>query len=146
VAPLPPGYDSGAGQFIPGAVSIDGSGQDIYVQTGARLTATDVDTSLDVYDARIDGGFPQHQEGCAGETCQPPTSASPSSSASPANHPNGEGNLKPKTCPKGKVLKGKKCVKKHQKKHKTKHHKKNHHRHHGKKQKRTASHGRGGNR
>lgn len=132
VAPLLAGREGAVN--LPGGVTIDGSGQDIYIQTAARLNATDVDAQTDVYDARIDGGFPQRQEGCAGEACQPQPSASPSSSASPANHLNGEGNVKPKTCPKGKVLKAKKCVKKHQKKHKAKHHKKKaHHRHHGKK-------------
>jgi hypothetical protein len=71
---------------------------------------------------------------CSGEACQGPAPTPPPIAPSPANRPNGEGNVKAKACPKGKVAKGDKCLKK--KKHKKHSGKK----HHGKK----AAHKRGG--
>ena len=54
--------------------------------------------------------------GCSGEACQPPASGSPASPAPATGQPAaGSGNVKP--CPKGKVAKGGKCVKKPHKKH-----------------------------
>ena len=133
VAPLLPSTDFSP---QPGQVAIDGSGQDIYIETSARLNPSDVDFATDVYDARIGGGFPQHQEGCSGEACQAPRSNPPATPTSPANQPNGEGNVKPpKPCPKGKVRNKKgKCVKKPKKHHKKK----------GKGKAHRASHTRGG--
>ena len=121
VAPLVPGFEYG--QNIPGRASIDGSGHDIYIQTGARLNPSDVDFAGDIYDVRIGGGFPQRQEGCTGELCQSPGSTPPVTSPSPTDQPNGEGNIKPpKPCPKGRVRKKNgRCVKKHSaKKHSSK--------------------------
>jgi hypothetical protein len=116
-----------------GNPAINGSGQDIYFNTPGALTPADVDDLSDVYDAHIGGGFSfAPAASCSGEACQPPPPASPPTPDSPASRPNGEGNLKPKTCPKGKVVKANKCVKKAHKKH----HKKSH----GKK----ASRNRGG--
>jgi hypothetical protein len=106
-------------------VAIDGSGHDIYFQTRGVLTPADVDTAVDIYDARVDGGFSfAEAAACSGEACQPPPSPSSPAPISPANKPNGEGNVTPKHCPKGKIVKGDKCVKKHGKKHHKKKHKK----------------------
>lgn len=117
------------------SVAITPSGQDIYFQTPGALTPADGDDSVDVYDARVGGGFGfPEAEICTGEKCQPdPVPALPTP-PSPANTPNGEGNVKPsKPCPKGKVRKKNgKCVKK-PKKHSSK-------KHHGKK----AGHKQGG--
>jgi hypothetical protein len=121
-------------------VAIDGSGDDIYFQTFAPLTSADVDVSIDIYSARINGGFPfAKPPPCTGETCQPPPDAAPVTPASPANRPNGEGNVVPRICPKGKVLKGTKCVKKPGKKPRKRHHKRHHKKSHKK-----AGHKRGG--
>ena len=139
VAPLAPslGY---TGEKLPGQVFIDGSGQDIYIQTAARLTPTDTDTQTDVYDARIGGGFPQRQEGCAGDAgaCQsqspqPAPAPTPGTALPPAD----PGNVVPKHCRKGKILKGDRCVKKPHKKHSAK-------KHHSKKHKRANSNSGGG--
>jgi hypothetical protein len=120
---------------LSGRVSIDGSGQDVYFETPGALSPADGDDLGDVYDARIGGGFSfSPSPVCTGEACQPnPTPASPNP-PSPANSPNGDGNVKPsKPCPKGKVRNKKgKCVKK-PKKHSGK-------KHHGKK----AGHKQGG--
>jgi hypothetical protein len=130
VAPLLTGHEGNGA--VSGSVFIDGSGEDIYVQTAARLTPSDGDTLLDVYDVRVDGGFAQHQEGCAGETCRPGATPAPAQKAPSSKQPGSGNPTQPKPCPKGKVKKHGKCVKKSSKKHSGK-------RHHGKKQKRASS-------
>jgi hypothetical protein len=59
----------------------DESGQDVYFRTADRLVPQDTDTQLDVYDARIEGGFPPAGGNldCSEDSCQgPPTSGLPS--------------------------------------------------------------------
>ncbi|HST68384.1 MAG TPA: hypothetical protein VLI94_01855 [Solirubrobacterales bacterium] len=82
------------------------SGNDVFFLTPARLSVTDVDDELDVYDARV-GGTPatlQPQPECQGEACRaatiPPGNLIPGSGTF-----QGPGNVKPnkgKRCPKGK--------------------------------------------
>jgi hypothetical protein len=118
---------------FPSNVSIDGSGQDIYFETPGALTPADGDDSGDVYDARIRGGFGfASTPRCSDEQCQPDPTPPP-----PKKQPNsvlpGPGNppLR-KSCPKGKVRKRGRCVKKARK-------------HSGKKQRgKPAAHNRGG--
>jgi hypothetical protein len=93
------------------------SGTDIFFPTTQRLTPADGDTNVDVYDARVGGGFSFPQAArCSEEACQPSASGPPAVPAPVTNRPGGEGNVKPKNCPKGKVRKGEKCVKKAHKK------------------------------
>jgi Tol biopolymer transport system component len=71
--------------YYPGQPSLvqllgtDESGHDVLFTTVDRLTGEDTDTTVDVYDARIDGGFPRPAERspCSGESCQGPLSAAP---------------------------------------------------------------------
>jgi hypothetical protein len=101
----------------------DATGADVYLGTHSRLVPQDTDNYGDLYDARIDGGFPvlQGSAACEGDACQtpppPPTKRTPSSLTF-----NGPGNLiasppPPKTtvvstkCKKGFVKKKGKCVK-----------------------------------
>ena len=60
-------------------VGTDESGADVFFTTVDQLIPQDVDTSLDVYDARIDGGFPAPAVApeCAGEACQGQLSPAP---------------------------------------------------------------------
>jgi hypothetical protein len=101
------------------------SGDDVFFLTASRLTTRDVDTSLDLYDARVGGGEPTEVKPveCSGDACQ--QSAVPPNDATPGSLTfNGAGNLL--QCPKGKVKQKGKCVKKKQsKKNKGKKHKKN---------------------
>jgi hypothetical protein len=140
ISPGAVGGGASEGANIRGVLAaITGSGQDIYFQTPGALTPADGDDQVDVYDARIGGGFSFAKEPpClgAGGACQ---SHSPGPAPTPApvtaKPPADPGNVKPKTCPKGKVRKKNgKCVKK-PKKHTGK-------KHHGKK----ASHKQGGGR
>ncbi len=109
------GASGGGAAILPGtsfSPAIDGSGQDIYLQTAAALTPADGDDSVDVYDARIGGGFSfAPAVPCSGETCRPSPSNPPTPPAPTTAQPPAEpGNVK--ACPKGKVKKHGKCVKK----------------------------------
>jgi hypothetical protein len=57
----------------------DMSGGDVFFTTADRLVGQDTDTNVDIYDARIDGGFPAPAQpfSCSGEACQGPLSAAP---------------------------------------------------------------------
>ncbi len=105
-------------------MAITPSGDDIYFEIRQPLTPADPDSSTDVYDARINGGF-SFTPGpvCTGETCQPPATPAPPKKAPPSSQP-GPGNPpQPKPCPKGKVRKKNgKCVPKHKKHSGKKHH------------------------
>ena len=105
------GGNGGAEIQRPRAV-IDGSGQDIYFESAAALTPADGDEQADVYDARVGGGFSFAEPICSGEACQPPPS-NPRPSEPPGSETPGSGNTPaPKPCPKGKVRRHGKCVKK----------------------------------
>lgn len=123
-----------AGSFRASAISPDG--RDAMFVTRAPLVGSDTNNALDLYDARIGGGFPEsaQAEPCeAEESCygSPPPQAPPP--PAPASEAPGEGNravLAP--CRKGFVRKGGKCVRKPAR-HKPKHHHKKHHKRAGEK-------------
>ncbi len=73
------------------------SGADVFFSTTDRLVAQDTDTQLDVYDARIGGGFPFTAPGapCQGEGCRGAPEAPPLSSAPASAIFSGAGNLAP---------------------------------------------------
>jgi hypothetical protein len=100
--------------------AIDASGQDIYFTTGEALSPGDGDAVRDVYDARVGGGFSAATvaAGCTGEACQPAGPGPPSSPSPATSQARVPESLPKKSCPKGKVLKKGKCVKKHKKHHK----------------------------
>jgi hypothetical protein len=110
-----------------GEFAIDRSGQDIYFVTAEALSPSDGDAVRDVYDARVGGGFSfAGKETCQGEACQPAGPAAPSSPSPATNQARAPESPAKATCPKGKVLKKGKCVKKPEK------HKKHHKKHKGK--------------
>jgi hypothetical protein len=55
------------------------SGDDVFFRTREQLVAQDTDDGLDVYDARVGGGFPTQPAptGCQGEECLGPLSTAP---------------------------------------------------------------------
>ncbi len=62
------------------ALGISPSGDDIFFQTDDQLVPQDVDTEIDLYDARIDGGFPAPVSllpTCFGDACQGPLTGAP---------------------------------------------------------------------
>jgi hypothetical protein len=94
------------------------SGRDIFFLTRQNILPQDSDGLLDIYDARIGGGFPEPSVpagGCSGDTCQGPPSV-PSLLGAPASATfSGLGNpvapvskavVKPKVKPKPKCKRG----------------------------------------
>src|SRR6185312_8337224 len=115
---------SGSAGFGSEKGRIDGSGQDIYFSTRDALTPSDGDAILDVYDARVNGGFSFPEAPvCSGEACQPSGAGAPPSPG-PATSQSRAPEAGPRlVCPKGKVLEKGKCTKKPVKKHGKKKHK-----------------------
>ncbi len=87
---------SGKGGFHNLLLGTDASGEDVFFYTNESLLPRDNDTAGDIYDARVNGGFPEPVQGveCEGDACSTPPSqpndATPSSSTF-----NGTGNLVP---------------------------------------------------
>jgi hypothetical protein len=112
----------GSGGVDSNFLAADASGANVFFTSRERLVLKDSDELIDVYDARIGGGFAAETETqrteCQGESCQPsPNSPMALTPASSLFH--GAGNVKPSTaqkCPKGKVRKSGKCVKQKTKK------------------------------
>jgi sugar lactone lactonase YvrE len=80
-----------------GLIGMDASGADIFFAAADKLVGQDTDEEVDIYDARIDGGFPAPKpaSSCNGEECQgsptPPLGSSTSGSKGAA----AVGNLTP---------------------------------------------------
>jgi hypothetical protein len=53
-------------------IGSDASGENVFFTTADQLVAADTDTQVDVYDARVDGGFvaPVEQQGCLEADCR----------------------------------------------------------------------------
>lgn len=83
-----------------GLVGIDASGQNVFFTTEAPLVGQDSDELSDLYDARVDGGFPAPKViECSGEGCQGALSA-PLVAVAPGSLSSGEaGNLTPRSLP-----------------------------------------------
>lgn len=111
----------GAGKDGIGGAAISPDGGSIFFLTRATLLPQDTDNGgYDYYVTRVGGGFPQveppidpcnpNPEACKSPQPEPPLSPFPGTGLP------GIGNeLPPKACPKGKVLKKSKCVKKQRK-------------------------------
>jgi hypothetical protein len=57
---------------------ISPSGRDVFFTTTAQLIPSDVDTVMDIYTARVDGGFDQSTPPkCSDDACQSPPSSTP---------------------------------------------------------------------
>jgi len=67
------------GESMVRLLGTDASGGDVFFTTADRLVGQDGDTSVDIYDARVDGGFPGPAAPlpCEGEGCQGPLSGAP---------------------------------------------------------------------
>jgi len=121
-----------SGKSAEDAEFIDASatGSDVFFTTGSSLVPQDYGL-IDIYDARIDGGFPPPPgppAACEGEACQiappPQNDQTPSSAGF-----KGPGNLHhPARCRKGKARRHGRCVKRHatKQKQKQKHKRANH--------------------
>ena len=98
-------YEGGSVRLISGAeaggVSVfldaSASGDDVFLATRERLAPSDEDELVDVYDARVDGGFPSPPAvaACSGSTCREPLAQPPAFSAPASASLLGVGNLPP---------------------------------------------------
>ncbi len=75
-----------------------GSGGDIFFRAADPLVPRDGDTQVDLYDARVDGGFPFEQSpvGCQGDGCQGALTEAPVLSSPGSASYSGPGNVPPK--------------------------------------------------
>ena len=75
----------------------DASGGDVFFKTSDRLVGQDTDDQRDIYDARIEGGFPGPaiSAGCSGDPCQGSPAAPPGLSFAGSASVPGGGNLSP---------------------------------------------------
>jgi hypothetical protein len=86
------------------------SGNDAFFITREQLVARDTDEMVDIYDARVNGGFDENVPSpCQGEACRGPATTAPASQSAGSALFSGPGNEKPKKHTKRK--------KKHKKKH-----------------------------
>lgn len=79
-------------------IGLDPSGDDIFFETADALVPQDGNTDYDIYDARLDGGFPAPvtPAACEGEAaCQGPPVSPPVFSAPGSASPAAAGNLAP---------------------------------------------------
>lgn len=66
---------SGEDKFASYFLDAGADGRDAFFATRQPLSRWDVDTAYDIYDARVDGGFPEPPTpplSCIGDACQPP--------------------------------------------------------------------------
>jgi hypothetical protein len=92
------------------------SGRDVFFVTAAGLVSPDTDSGVDLYDARVGGGFPEgvneSVRSCAGEACQSPA-ALPPAAGTPAttqvDGPSVANQRRAANCRKAKNTKGKKA-------------------------------------
>lgn len=107
---------SGRGSSDSNFLTMDETGKNVFFTTRDRLVGADKDELIDLYDARVGGGFPEPQPPaqCKGEACQqvapPPGQPTPSSMGLPAEADAKHG--KKTGCKKGKVKRNGRCVKK----------------------------------
>ncbi len=87
----------GQGPAEEGVAAISGTGSDIFFETSSELVGQDTDELGDIYDARVDGGFPAPtpEPSCSGEACQGSPSSLPSFGSSGTSSFTGGGNLTP---------------------------------------------------
>jgi hypothetical protein len=90
---------SGTGGLKNMLLGTDTSGRDVFFTTHSQLVPQDTDTSGDVYDARIDGGFPPpppRPVECEGDSCSAPFAAPDDPAPSSATF-HGAGDVPPGT-------------------------------------------------
>lgn len=94
---ITPGDDLTSGDTDSGAASMSASGSDIFFFTQIPLVGQDKDSLVDVYDARVNGGFPAPtpELSCSGEACQGSASPGLALGASGTSSFTGGGNLTP---------------------------------------------------
>lgn len=88
---------TGSGEYGAEFLDASPSGNDVTFVTRDRLLGVDRDENTDVYDARVDGGFPEPAAlaPCEAEACRPPLEAAPPAPQVGSRSFNGPANAKP---------------------------------------------------
>jgi hypothetical protein len=69
---------SGTSQAPSYFIDASTDGNDVFIETQDQLVPGDRDEAQDVYDVRVDGGFPSYTPPpCSGEACKPPVTPAP---------------------------------------------------------------------
>lgn len=111
------------------------SGSDVFFTTAQPLLRSDTRVGYDAYDARVGGGFAEPlTPKCELEGCRPAYPVAPEGGSPGSAHNENPGNVHEKPCPKGKVRRHGRCVKKHKqhRRHRRHHHRARHNRRAGK--------------
>jgi hypothetical protein len=95
-------------------------GEDVFFATSQHLIRGDTSNGPALYDARVEGGFPEpagEAQGCSGESCRGESPSAQSSNPSASATFTGLGNVapateKPKGCKRGTVRRHRRCVRK----------------------------------
>jgi DNA-binding beta-propeller fold protein YncE len=85
------GTSSDASQFVDASMS----GNDVFFVTRSQLVGEDTDQKVDLYDARVGGGFPfgASPPECVGEACKPPPASGATGLSLGSSSSAGAGNL-----------------------------------------------------
>jgi len=114
------GGQSGSPDYLYG---MSASGDDVFFRTSDLLLKRDIESTASIYDARVEGGFPEPEpeSECEGEGCHPLVSPPELPVASTSAGGLNAGAPPARHCPKGnhKAKRNGKsvCVKNHKKKH-----------------------------
>jgi hypothetical protein len=89
--------EGGAGSATVELLGTDASGDDVFFKTNDALVPSDTDEGADVYDARVDGGFPEPEARpqCSGDECQGQLSGAPVLLSPGSEFQAGGSNFKP---------------------------------------------------
>jgi hypothetical protein len=94
----------------------DESGDNPFIFSTAQLVSQDIDQLIDVYDVRVGGGLASQNETplvpCEGEACKPPSTTPPVAGSPATPSFSGPGDPPVTRCPKGKVRRHGRCVRK----------------------------------
>jgi hypothetical protein len=94
LALLSSGTDTSDSYFMDASAN----GSNVFILTRQQLVGWDIDQNYDLYDARVDGGFPEppsQSPACAGDDCQGPAAVAPALLAPGSASISGAGNLVP---------------------------------------------------
>ena len=114
---------SGKGEEAAWFENASDSGDDVFIVTNQHLVGKDIDELWDIYDVRVDGGFPEPPPpptACSGDGCRGALSTGPELSSPATNSFSGPGNPDPKR------KKPRHKRRKHHKQKRHSHHRRNH--------------------